>query len=409
MTLKISIIEPIFSGHVYTYVRHIAEAAKRVGADYRIHCTSIGQKSAEFKNHLGHIPKEHIEPSLEPTGTGRFSIYRQINRLIEQVTAANPDTIVYPTADFAAIAAGIGRLSGRDCLKARNNLCMMTKLGFSYPGIDKKVVEWVDQAGLYLSSWDQIGIIDAVAYERLHKKNHSIAKRLRLYPDPISVAAISADKKQCRKKLGWDLNKHIFLCPGVLRRGKGIPKLVEGFLKLPVDKNACLIFAGPLRDGVKQVFQTTEVQTAINAGRIIVDDRSLSEQELGMVMTASDITCCVYPRQNHPSSIAVTALAYNRPVLHSNVCWLGEIGPRFQFGFSCDPADPNSIAEALLESIGKTQSWVRSPQVDRLLKFQSADNFIAHWEDTFRSIDSTASTGSVASSAIQWSSVDVAN
>ena len=111
--MKISIIEPNSSGHHYSYVRHIAAAAARTGSDFQIHCTPSGTSTPEFKNHLGHIAEEHIDSSLNPIGKGRLKMYGQINRVIRHVSeTARPDVIVYPTADFAAVAAGIGRLTG---------------------------------------------------------------------------------------------------------------------------------------------------------------------------------------------------------------------------------------------------------------------------------------------------------
>ena len=120
----------------------------------------------------------------------------------------------------------------------------MTRLGFSYPGVERKLFEWTDQCGLYLSSWDRIGIVDVVAYERLRQKNHLIADRLQLYPDPIFIAPMEGDKMQCRADLGWELDRHIFVCLGVLRYGKGVSELLAGFLRLRSSEKATLIFAG---------------------------------------------------------------------------------------------------------------------------------------------------------------------
>ena len=110
-----------------------------------------------------------------------------------------------------------------------------------------------------------------------------------------------------------------------------------------------------MRDRVRPAFETAEVRAEIDRGRIVVMDGLLSDKQFSQAFRAADVCCCVYPLQNHPSSIALTSVAYNRPVLYSQSLWLGEIGPRFGMGFPCDAKDPDSIASAMTESIEKKQ------------------------------------------------------
>lgn len=386
--MKISIIEPNHNGHTFTYVRHVAAAAEAVGADYTIHCTETGCQSPEFLHHLGHIPIDRVDASLEPIGQGRFHIYGTVNRILKHVNATSkPDIVVYPTADFAAVAAGLGRLTGRNPLTAKHSYCLMTKLGFAYPGTERKLVDWVEQCGLRQSAWDEIGMIDLVAYLRLLKRKHPVSNRLRLFPDPISVFPGVGDQTQCRMELGWDPSTHIFLCSGIIRAGKGVNKLLTGFLRLPQSVDATLIFAGSIRNDVKPAFENPEVQAGIKRKRILIQDGCLSEKQWGQAFCAADVNCCIYPRQNHPSSIAITSVAYQRPVIYADSLWLGEMGARFELGFPCHAFDPQSVADAMKASIEDQGRWRPSSQAKKLIQFQSASNFVATWEDTFRRID----------------------
>ena len=385
--MKVSIIEPNSAGHHFTYVRHIVTAIERLNWDFTLHSTPDSIASPEFQNHLGNLDPDRIDDSILPFGSGRYRIYRGINRTVDHIIeTAKPDVILYPTADHAAVAVAMGRLTGNKLSKV-HAYCMMTKLGFSYQGTGRRSVGWIEQIGLRASSWKEIGLVDVVALERLRAQSHPIASRLRLYPDPILVSSVETNQAECRKALGWELDKHLMVCPGMVRQGKGIEELLAGFLRLPPNEQATLIFAGPVRDNVRPAFATAEVQREMARGRIILYDRSLSTDELGQVIQAADVTCCVYPSHNHPSSIAVTSLAYNRPVLYSNLLWLGEMGPKFAMGYSCNPRDAESVASGMLQSIHHSKDWRRSPATEKLIEFQSASNYSATWEDTLRAIE----------------------
>lgn len=381
--MRVSIIEPNFAGHSFVYVRHVVKALDQLGADVTFHCTEDGASSAEFRNHLGNLVV-NIDTSLADLGQGRAKVYRNIVESLRRVNATSrPDAVVYPTADFAAVAAGLGRLIGKNPLSARHNFCMLTKLGFAYPGTEPRVINLIEQGGLSLSKWDEIGVIDSVAFRRLKMMNSSLTDRMRLLPDPISISAEISDKQSCREQLGWDKNSFVFLCPGVIRPGKGIPELIQGFKELNPNSTVHLIVAGPVRQGVKTILAEPSVKTLIKLGKIVVYDTSLSESQLGVLIVASDVVCCLYPKQNHPSSITVTSLAYNRPVLYSDSLWLGDFGSQFEIGFGCNPMNILSVASAMRTAMESCSRWTASPMTTRLLKYQSAENFRQHWTDIF--------------------------
>ena len=400
--MKVSVIEPNHHGHTFTYVRHILAALKQTGCDVTFHCTENGALSKEFANHLFSSMPANIDSSLRPLGTGRFRVYQNICQSLRHVNqTATPDAIVYPTADFAAVAAGLGRMQGNNPLSATHNFCMMTKIGFSYPGTERAVVNGVEKLGLRLSTWDRIGVIDTVAFMRLTKKKNPFARRLRLFPDPISITTDAFDKQACRAELGLDPDAHVFLCPGIIRAGKGVRELLDGVAALPTTTPVILIFMGPVRHDVKVLLKRPEYLPLIASKRVLVVDRSLSERELGAAIVAADVVCCLYPKQNHPSSIAITSLAYNRPVLYSDTLWLGSIGSKFKIGFGCNPFDSSSVASAMKTAILSCEQWALTPAARQLLRYQSSENFISHWVKAFQN----AQGRQVVDDAVEWEHV----
>lgn len=405
MTFRISIVEPNFHGHHFSYVRHIVNAALELKTSVSLYITKSGFESPEFNYYLSEfVPQIRIRPILSSVRSGRVRHYTDTcNAIQDSLKDFSSDCLIYPTADFSGVGVGLLRILGKNILRsAPYSECMLTKIGAAYGRSQSYVHDLLEIFGLRASNWSKIGLIDVVAYQFLNGNHQQLSNRIRLYPDPIYRSEQKLTKIQGRKALGIPIDAYYFVCPGVIRSGKGVEQLIDAYLKLPEFLSTRLLIAGPVRQDVRKLLERENISRARCDGRIIVLDRILNEDELGSVISAGDITCCTYPKQNHPSSIAVKSLAYNRPVLYADSYWLGYMGSRFKMGWQVNVADIEEYSNTMLDCVDKTESWVRCSAAERLVSFQSVANFQRSWNDSFR----TQIEGKEVSNALSWDEVE---
>lgn len=393
----ISIVEPFHHGHHLTYVRHIIDSAclaiEPSRLKIKLHLTPEGLQSPDYQAFIAPV-KENTDTTLTiaPLPKGRLKIFKGICRRVDQVIeAAKPEMLIYPSADFATPALGLSRLLRlRSYSQVPNRECMMTQIGLGYPASQRFALDFLDRIGLKCAPWTSIGLVDVVAYEFLRNHHPKLSKRLRLIPDPVQTYNSEQSKKEARRALELEENRFWFVCPGIIRVGKGIDRLLSAFALLQErvgSSDLGLALIGPVRQNVKDLFSTDQrFARGLEQGQIVMIDRMLSGPKFGEAIRAGDVTCCTYPAQNHPSSVAVTSLAYQRPVLCSDRYWMGEMGEKFKMGWVSSVDNIDELADTMQRCIDEAAHWQPTSAAERLVRYQSAENFRATWQDRFNKI-----------------------
>jgi glycosyltransferase involved in cell wall biosynthesis len=379
--MRVVIAEQLHEGHYYTYARRVIEAVKELTNDITLLVTPGGLRSDEFKANLASVVdginvKECLSP-LQP-GIVQASLSR-VNVVRKAVKEGRPDVLYISTGDGVAEAVGLASLVGYEAVPRHvHSECLMTRLTFTYPDAIRSVPVPLVLAGLRRSPWRRIHLIDLLAYDWLRRNQPDLATRFRVIPDPVERFS-RMPREDARRSFGLPEDGRFLVCPGILVGRKGINFLIEAFRGASTRASDRIVLAGPVGPDVRELLARPEYASLIAQQRVIVIDRYLNSEELGRVLCAADIVCCPYPHQWHPSSIAVKALACNRPVLGADSYWLGKMIPMFNMGWTVRVHDPEAFSALIPKALDSAAHWKLSEAARRLVQFQSVEQFKASW------------------------------
>jgi glycosyltransferase involved in cell wall biosynthesis len=383
------VIEQAHHGHPYTYVRRLVEALRELTSDIVVALTPQGIASPEFRTHLAEAVKDAqvlamIRRPRPGIAKPAWDAAMNIRRAVREV---KPDVVYVPTADGIAEATGLVALAGiRAIPRGVHAEALMTRLTFAYPGDAQRrsVPVSFAMAGLRHAPFHTIHLVDVLAFDWLQQHGGKLAARFRVAPDPVDDFQ-KLTRADARKRLEIPVDGRYIVCPGILIARKGIDRLAAAFLAGGLPAGDRLLLCGPVGPEIQEMLQQSPFTDAIEQGKIVVVDRVLGAQELGWALCAADLVACPYPWQPHPSSIAVKALACERPVLGADNLWLGYMVPRFGMGWTTPVNDPAAFAQAIRQSLDNAAAWQPTQAGRRLVQFQSVENFKACWMQGIRS------------------------
>jgi glycosyltransferase involved in cell wall biosynthesis len=150
-----------------------------------------------------------------------------------------------------------------------------------------------------------------------------------------------------RKELGID-EKFVVLNFGMIRKYKGIPRLVEAFNRLPaaIAENSRLIIAG--EDWGDEPDLETAIRSSPFTKQITFEPRFVPEPAVSRYFSAADVVVLPYVRTSG-SGVASLAMAYGKPIIVSSLectrdSLQGYQGARFVSG-----GDASSISAKICE------------------------------------------------------------
>jgi len=125
-------------------------------------------------------------------------------------------------------------------------------------------------------------------------------------------------------------------------------------------------------------------QGLVRAGRIVVVNRYVSDDEIESAISALDLMCTPYPRHIGSSGVVVRAAAAGRPILGSEYGWIGQTISRFELGTTCDVTNPGAFSRSLRDAVKTASQYAISPKGRRFLKYHSKENHFASWTERLR-------------------------
>lgn len=181
-----------------------------------------------------------------------------------------------------------------------------------------------------------------------------------------------ADRAAARRKLGLPSEAPVILCFGAIRPYKGIGTLIEAFAsvaeRLP---DARLVIAGrPWRNWAPERKRIDRLN--LN-GRISCFLEYVPITDVQEFFDAADVCVFPYTRFTAQSAAAMTALAFEKPLIVSEVGGLPELVRDRRF--AVPPGDPAALADALLPALS-------NPDERRRMREASAQVAGEHaWEE----------------------------
>jgi len=206
---------------------------------------------------------------------------------------------------------------------------------------------------------------------------HIPADEVAIIPHGLYDQYAHVDQKEARKKLGID-EEYVILFFGLLRKFKGVRYLIEGFEALPpeVRERARLCIVGEAwedRESVEQAGRSPY------RDRISFIDRYVSDDEVALYYSASDVFVGPYTREAHdPCAVCHIAMSFGMPVVASRTGGMIESLGSYMGVFFVPPEDPAAIAKALVQI---SEERVKRYPVPRELRW---DRIALMWQNLLR-------------------------
>ena len=419
---RLLIYEPNPRGHRLQHVRLLLEAVAGLPVEAVVALGAGAGDTDEFAVHLAPALAPpalagrdvRVDASVEIDASSPLAAARSgLAALRAAVARHRPDRVYVPYADGLAQVAGLARLAGRDPLRPARGAGRPVAEGllmrgrFAYPPdgpLDRlKGRAWL--AATAASPFDVMHHLDPLPHAEIARRGGRLASRSRVIPEPVEPLD-DPGRAEARRRLGLPEGGRWVGCVGRLDRRKGIDLLLAAFAEADragrvgpddrmllmgrADPEVAALLAGPHR-------------RLVEAGRVVVVDRYVSEAELEWGVCALDVVATFYPRHVGSSGVVVRAAAAGRATLGSDYGWIGYAVGRFGLGRTCRPGDAPAAAAALGDLLDASADFALPDAGRRFVGFHTAANYRAHWTADLR-----GSLGLPPDPALRpWASIDV--
>ena len=387
--MRVLVYEPDHDGHRLTYLGQLLPALADL-ADVTLVLGESAPESAEFQTQLGHVlgrieidawvPRAPREPLA--SGKARAATFAQ------SLKRHHADHVYIPTADGMAQVLGWNRWRGSNPVPRGTEVeACMHRGGFAYPtaGMKAKLRAEFLRRSIQAAPFDVVHFVDLLVTDWLADHPSALSKRSRLLADPVGDTR-PMDKIEARRALGIEEGGRWIGCAGGMDERKGIDLLVRAFARAAakgdIKDDDRLLLVGKVSAAVRPAVE--EAKDLVDAGRIHLIDRYVSDDELLASLGSMDVVCTPYPNHIGLSNISLRAVAAHRPVLASTWGWLGIIVPRFELGWTCDVRDTDAFARAIGDTLDRSAAYERPGVADRLIGFHSKENFVAMFTSRLR-------------------------
>jgi len=172
------------------------------------------------------------------------------------------------------------------------------------------------------------------------------------YPLPATATGELRDRIVARQELGLPAGARVAVFAGLIRPYKGVDLLLEAAARLPESSDWQLVVAGEAWGGLGPGLQERAAKPDL-AGRVRLDLRWQSEEELRVLLSAADLVVLPY-RDGSQSAMAPLVLAAGVPVLSTRVGGLPEVVEDGVNGRLVSPGSVDALVDALA-ALGREQ------------------------------------------------------
>jgi glycosyltransferase involved in cell wall biosynthesis len=256
---------------------------------------------------------------------------------------------------------------------------------------------------------------DAPAARELFRKVYELAdliivhaeqnrqELLRLFPvTPRKIAVVphgsyqfffsgkANNQNSAREELGLPLGKKIILFFGLIRKYKGLNRLIEAFdvIRQSVNDTALLI-VGKVPDGDLEGRKSYADQMASLGchGDVICEPTYIPFERIGLYFLAADVVALPYIK-TYQSGVLMSAYAAGKPVVVTDTGGMGEVVEDGKSGLVVPPDNAEALANALLEILrDPRQMWRMGARARELAQTEySWDRIAGRTVELYRSL-----------------------
>lgn len=392
--MHILLYNPVHYGHHLSHVRLMVRAFTPFASQVTFATTRRSASSPEYAEHLSDVSAQFtLDDSVDTVEMpeGRFSgleTARCAWRGLRGAVARNrPDYVLVGYGDHLVFGPLIMSRKERDLGIDRSRIHgIFLQCGeFAYRrhlGARRRVRSYAELNGFRRLNFGRNLFMDPIVLDWLRDHCPSLSSRCVRLPDPVSPVG-RHDKSAARATLGLPTNGRLISCVGVLDVRKGIDEFIRSFTAAPLAETDRLLLAG--RATPEVIAAVREVAPRIGEGRIICMDKILTGQEMELAISAADLVATThrFPEHLGTASIPIRAAAAGRPVLATELGWLGDMTRNYALGWIYPTEQqrrPDSIAQSLKGSV----DYLPGERAAEFVKFQSIDGFCQTLAAPFR-------------------------
>jgi glycosyltransferase involved in cell wall biosynthesis len=379
---KLQVLEPMHSGHHTNYLLSMIPAIEKLQQDKIVGSAvfTVTPKHLQLLEESGEVQRAGAivewDGTLAQTSPGpsmkeRKSLYESVRKTVD---ACHADALICTSADYDVIPNASASLHSDKRYWPTHSAAVihygLPKTGLSFKENIKRMTY---ELAWKFSNWNQLLVVNPLVYESLQSRGKTTSNRFQLLPDPVPVE-VELSRTDARAALGVPLEGPYIGCVGMMDHRKAIPELLSAFARSGLASEARLLLAGRLDGRYKQILDRDHA-ALIEAGRIVVIDRSLTDQELMCGYAAVDLHAVLQYRRMNLSANALKCVAFGRPFLSDQHGFTAMVAERFQAGVVCDVENIDSIAAALARGLELSKHFTKSDSMRRLIEFHSYGNF----------------------------------
>jgi glycosyltransferase involved in cell wall biosynthesis len=377
---ELLLIEQFEGGHHSNYVRALwpaLQALRAAGVLSGVTLAATERHARALAPQLDRSdPSLRLLPCLravgpDPTPAQRLAIARDAARLVARL---RPQALIGLSADYDLPFNALRHLCAPWAPWPARSAAV---IHYGYPrgeacGWREHAKRLAYRSAWAHSAWQRLLLVNPVVHEDLRADGDALAERTTLLPDPVPEP-VRHERHAARRRLGLPADGRLIGFVGMMDRRKAIPELCAAFERAALPETR-LLLAGALDAGFRTRIEASH-RALLDDGRIVLLDRRLSDEELGLGYAACDALALLQHRRLNLSANLLKALSHGRPVLVDDVGYGAMMVRRFHVGATCDVGDPDSIAQGLARLLRHGALDTQYGALARLLRFHSPHNF----------------------------------
>jgi len=294
------------------------------------------------------------------------------------IDRVRPDWVYIPFADVVTQAAAVrSMIRGSRQFRGVPIEGQVMRGRYAYPATSRR-----DQLSASMSRfltqrspWLVTHLLDPLVYENL--SGTAKFTEFRMIPDPLGPLP-EMDRFEARRLLKIPTDGRYVAMAGVMEPYKGVDLLLPAFARAKLDVDDRLLLVGKMAQPVRELI-AREYGELLNAGRLVLVDRYVSDFEIAAAFLAGDVLVSPQPRHLGSSGTLVRAAAANRPIIASDFSWIGWATREFELGTAIDVTDTATFAAAIESAMKNSSEWRQSEPAARFAAYHTAHNQKAHW------------------------------
>jgi hypothetical protein len=387
--MRVLVFEQWQGGHYFNYLEALVPRLLDLADEVVVTMTERAIETDRFKTQLGPIaalPRVRFVgtvPLADPSLPARERL-QLLRNLQAAVAETRPDYLMVPSADAQTLALGAVGLLGMNMLPRDLPSEATFHSGYG-PAINNRkqaMKESVYRAAYAGSTWTHMNFVNFLYLEHAVQTRRSWVARAQLVADPVPEAP-RLSRSAARRLLGIPEEGRYLGLLGELDQRKAIPELLAAFRAASFGEQDRLLLGGRLDPQFRQLIDT-DYGDLVRAGRLVLIDRFLSDEELLGGFGALDLVCGTYRDFPGLASLMLKGVAAGRPLIAQDFGWSGALIKRFALGTTVACYDVPTFAAGLRTALESSADYVETEAIRRLLSFHHPGNFIAGMTERLR-------------------------